>query len=989
MTYNDKSPDPSCVRASEGAYPARQEEPAEAFEGGADDGHGFDMAQGPCAAPGQRERQICVYETMLSTLSDFAFIVDRKGCLVFANQALLALWGMTPGQAEGKTFQELPGEAGCAMKLQRWVERVVETGERLTGEMAYADPAGYTGYYEYIFAPVGSADGAVEHVTVARRDISERRQRETALKKSSAVLKKARDQLEIAASAGSIGLWSWDIQADLLSADAYTARAHGVASTAIAVGMAAEPFFARIHAEDHEYAWSKIVQALARGEDLYAEYRVWNTAGEMIWLMTRAKVEYDGRGQALRMNGASADITRRKLAEEARRASEARYRALVTASSDLVYRMSPDWNEIRELNGQRFPADTGAPRRNWMNTYIHPEDRRWVGEVIDEAVQNKGVFELEFRVLREGGNQGWTYSRAVPLLDGHGEIIEWFGTAQDITERKQRAERQAFLLQLSDALRVEVDEAAIGATATRMLAEHLGADRCYITHLSRARGRATLGPEYRGPGLPSVYGQSGEIPLSNVPAVAKRLETESVMISDAANDPRLSGAERAAIEASVIPAFLAAALRAGKRNYIWALVAGSASPRPWTREDLHLVENVAERTWAAIERAGADAALHEREAQLQQANRAKDEFLAMLGHELRNPLQPVMISLDLMKRRQPDVLTRELGIIESQMRYVTAMVDDLLDVSRIARGKIELKRGPVAIADVVAGAIETAGSQLEANGQALEESVSDGLTVDGDRRRLVQVVTNLLTNAAKYSPEGKTVCISAAAEKNQAVIRVRDQGIGIAPELLPRVFDSFMQDRQSIARSQGGLGLGLAIVDNIARLHGGSAEVYSDGRDQGSEFIVRLPLLARCAAENPPAGSKARALTTRAGGDLKVLVVEDYIYSANSLAELLHSLGCDTRIASDGGAALEAAVEFRPALALIDIGLPVLDGYELARRLRARTELRQTRLVAVTGYGQENDRQRARAAGFNEYLVKPLDSEEVAGLIATLARARE
>jgi CheY-like chemotaxis protein len=359
----------------------------------------------------------------------------------------------------------------------------------------------------------------------------------------------------------------------------------------------------------------------------------------------------------------------------------------------------------------------------------------------------------------------------------------------------------------------------------------------------------------------------------------------------------------------------------------------------------------------------------------------------MLGHELRNPLQPIVTTLQLMQLRQPEVLADERAIIKSQVRHMVGMVDDLLDVSRIARGKVELDKAPLEIGDIVTRAIETAQPLLEDCEQTVEKAIADELVVDGDRRRLVQVVTNLLTNAAKYSPPGRTIYISAGAESGEAIIRVRDQGIGIDPTLLPRIFDTFTQDTQSLERSQGGLGLGLAIVQNLILMHSGNVEAHSNGRDQGSEFVVRLPLIGRQSDSEP-----AEQATESIGTDkrpLNILIVDDYADAAESLAMLFEAGGHRTRTAHDGLAALDLIGEFRPDLALIDIGLPAMDGYELARRLRQLPELKNIPLIALTGYGQQRDRQHTKEAGFDEHLVKPIDPMKAGELIEGFAKNRD
>lgn len=370
---------------------------------------------------------------------------------------------------------------------------------------------------------------------------------------------------------------------------------------------------------------------------------------------------------------------------------------------------------------------------------------------------------------------------------------------------------------------------------------------------------------------------------------------------------------------------------------------------------------------------------------LAEANRAKDEFLAMLGHELRNPLSPIVTTLHLMKLRAPDMLSAERGIIEQQVRYISDMVDDLLDVARIARGKVELKIAPVAIGEVAAAAIETTRPLFEEREQMLHTAIVDGLIVSGDRRRLIQVIVNLLTNAAKYSPRGRAIYFSAAAEGNEVVLRVRDEGVGIDPALLPRVFELFTQDEQSIERSRGGLGLGLAIVRNLIEMHGGNVTASSAGRDRGSEFVVRLPLLERRVEpvidKTPPVSVHGNAARS---SPIRVLIVDDYVLATESLATLLQELGFETQIAYDGASALAAVAQFRPAVALVDIGLPVMDGYEVARRLRRTPGCEHLPLVALTGYGQQSDRERVKQAGFDEHLVKPVDAERIGTLIEGL-----
>ncbi|MDC3962445.1 response regulator [Polyangium jinanense] len=367
--------------------------------------------------------------------------------------------------------------------------------------------------------------------------------------------------------------------------------------------------------------------------------------------------------------------------------------------------------------------------------------------------------------------------------------------------------------------------------------------------------------------------------------------------------------------------------------------------------------------------------------QAESANRSKDEFLAMLGHELRNPLAPITTALHLMRMRIGDAGARERAVIERQVKHLTQLVDDLLDVSRITRGKVELKKERIEIAEVVAKAIEMASPLLEQRRHHLTVEVpSRGLLVDGDGTRLAQVMSNLLTNSAKYTESGGQIAVEAERRERDIEIRVRDNGIGIAPDVLPTVFEFFVQDRQALDRAQGGLGLGLAIVRNLVTMHGGTVSARSEGKGRGSEFTVRLPAAAGL-AEVEAARARVRApMKAQGGGGHRVLVVDDNEDAAALLAESLGSLGYQTRVASDGPSALRVAEKFRPDIALLDIGLPVMDGYELAHRLRERPELTRLRLIAVTGYGQESDRSLSREAGFDAHLVKPVQFDRLAGL---------
>ena len=364
------------------------------------------------------------------------------------------------------------------------------------------------------------------------------------------------------------------------------------------------------------------------------------------------------------------------------------------------------------------------------------------------------------------------------------------------------------------------------------------------------------------------------------------------------------------------------------------------------------------------------------------ANRAKDEFMAILGHELRNPLAPILTAVNLMRLRGAATLERERSVIERQAQHLVRLVDDLLDVSRITTGKVELKKERVELGEVIAKGLEMASPMLEQRKHRLTVDVpSRGLVVDGDPGRLAQVFSNLLTNAAKYTEPGGAVTVCAAREDARIVVRVRDSGIGISPEMLPRIFELFAQERQALDRAHGGLGLGLSIVKSLVTMHGGHVEATSEGHGHGSEFVIVLPAVD-AAAGDTAAISPARSRPDKVPAIRpRVLIVDDNADAADLLAEFLDLLGYTTRTAHDGPSALEIAAKFKPEVALLDIGLPAMDGYELARLLRRRPDLSRVGLVAISGYGQESDRRATEDSGFDAHLVKPVDMERLRSLM--------
>jgi PAS domain S-box-containing protein len=365
------------------------------------------------------------------------------------------------------------------------------------------------------------------------------------------------------------------------------------------------------------------------------------------------------------------------------------------------------------------------------------------------------------------------------------------------------------------------------------------------------------------------------------------------------------------------------------------------------------------------------------------ADRRKDEFLATLSHELRNPLAPLRNSLHVLRSRGAEPRTERIyQMMEQQLNRMVRLVDDLLEVSRITGGKIGLHREPVAIAAIVESAVETSRPLIEAAAHQLAINLPvEPLVVDADPVRMAQVVSNLLNNAAKYTPEGGRIALSVTREEATAVLSIRDNGLGIPAPMLPRVFEMFAQVDRTLKRAQGGLGIGLALARSLVEMHGGRIEAYSSGLNQGSEFVVRIPLSA--GTPEAPAPMRKPVVQPESGPLQRVLVVDDSRDGADTLALVLNTLGAETRVAYDGNTALTAARDFRPAVVLLDLSMPGMDGYEIAARMREDPALRGVRLIALTGFGSEEERRRSSEAGFDAHYVKPVDAARLQALLLT------
>jgi PAS domain S-box-containing protein len=673
---------------------------------------------------------------------------------------------------------------------------------------------------------------------------------------------------------------------------------------------------------------------------------------------------------------------------EARAALDARLRlaAIVESSDDAI--ISKDlsgvvvsWNKGAErLYGYTAEEMVGRP----LSALVPPDDPDEMPALLERLKRGEHVQHLRtVRVSKDGTRRDVSLTIS-PVKNAEGKVVGVSKIARDITAAKRAEEAALFLADASHAL-AEISDVASTLHRVARLAVPRFADWCAVdllgpdgslrrvavAHVDPARVQLALDLQRRYPPDPDAPRGLWQILRTGRPELIPRI-TDAMLAEWVPEEGRLRTLRELGLRS-----YLGVPLRVrGKPVGVLTFVAAE-SGRQYDAADLAVAEDLAERAGIAVE----NARLY---AELREADRHKDEFLAMLAHELRNPLAPIRTALHVMKQpgATPDVVGRVRDMAERQVQHMARLLDDLLDVSRISRGRIELRQEVVEVADLVRRTVEAVRPVMEERRHELTVALPAGpLRVQGDPDRLEQVLTNLLHNAAKYSDPGGRVWLAAECEGGEVLLRVRDTGIGIDPHVLPRVFDLFVQVERRLDRSKGGVGIGLTLVKKLAELHGGTVRAFSAGLGQGSEFVVRLPTAAGRTAE---AGPGAEAEPSPALPRRRVLVVDDNEDAANSLAESLRLEGQEVRVAYAGPAALTAAAVFRPEVVFLDIGMPDLDGYEVCRRLRQQPGHDGMRLVALTGWGQDEDRRRSRAAGFDDHIVKPVEPDTLRRFLARL-----
>ena len=685
------------------------------------------------------------------------------------------------------------------------------------------------------------------------------------------------------------------------------------------------------------------------------------------------------------------------------RDSEAQFRQLAETIPNLAWMANPDGHIVwYNRRWYEYTGTTPAEMAGWGWQRVH--DPNILPRVLERwrtSLGSGAPFDMVFPLRGRDGVFRPFLTLVNPLRGPDGAIQFWFGTNTDVSAQKRAEDTAQFLADVSAALAELVDPRdTLRQIAT--LAVPRFADGCTVDLLTEDANAAT-GPGEAGAGNgggrlerlavvhadPDRARQAQELfdrhppRLTNARGVGRVLASGEADWGENVDDAVLRAVAEDAghlrlLRALGLRSYLCVPLRLRGRMLGAITFVTAESGRRYGLDDLRVAEDLARRITVALENVRLYQAL-------QEADRRKDEFLATLAHELRNPLAPVRTGLEVLKLAPPGPVADAVrAMMERQLGHMVRLVDDLLDVSRVSRGKLELKKTRVTLQVVLDAALETSRPVLEAGRHALRVSIpSEPVWLDADLTRLAQVVGNLLANAAKYTPDGGHVALDARREGNEALVSVSDDGLGIPPEMLERVFEMFAQVNRTLDRAQGGLGIGLALVRRLVDMHGGTITAASPGPGRGSTFTLRLPLAGAVeVSARPPVGDAA------APGGLRVLVVDDNRDAAESLSLMLELGGHDVRSAHDGPAALEVVRGFVPEVVFLDIGMPGMDGYAVARRLRVDPSLAGAVLVALTGWGSEEDKRRAGEAGFDHHLTKPVAAWEVIEVLARLGPAR-
>jgi len=734
-----------------------------------------------------------------------------------------------------------------------------------------------------------------------------------------------------------------------------------------------------VHPEDRDRTTRLWSEAIRDKTPYLTEYRLRRHDGEFRYVIARGAPVLDSQGHAREWIGNCADVTDRKKQEAELAQSEQRYRLVADAANDAIWDWEMATQEVSWNEGVRtnfgYSIDEIQTHSGWWTDRIHPEDvQRVMADIHRHLELGPDSWQAEYRFRRADGSYAYVIDRGRVLRNAKGQALRMVGSMLDLTERRQAEHDLARLLTEEKRHAALLNRVAIASRSVNSIlsaesiARIVAEQACTI--LSATSGMTSW--------LTTADCQQHVLAASSSPS-----DLDSALTAQICNQNRPM---RVSAAQSQPPgcARLAVPLAAHGGKNLGAIQLARSDGNNFSSEDEMVLLQLAAVASAGIE----NARLYE---QVREQDRRKDEFLATLAHELRNPLAPIRTGLSVLKLASPDqkLPTEILDVMGRQIEHMVRLIDDLLDVSRITRGMIELKCEQMDIRQIFAAAIEVSRSRIEAFGHRLVVNAPDDpLLINADATRMAQVVSNLLNNAAKYTPSGGTIELSATRTDDCVAIQVKDNGTGIAPEMLSKVFEMFTQVGQTIERSQGGLGIGLALVSSLVAKHGGTVKAHSDGLGKGCVFSVYLPYVKQQSPTNVhlpiPRNTESLGDSSVTFKPRRILVVDDNTDGARVLAQLLQAEGHLTALAHTGLAALSVAREFRPDVVLLDIGLPEMNGYEVAQHLRAADPSQRITLVALTGWGTEEDRRRSRDAGFDHHFTKPVDAIDLQSLIASL-----
>jgi PAS domain S-box-containing protein len=706
--------------------------------------------------------------------------------------------------------------------------------------------------------------------------------------------------------------------------------------------------------------------------------------GSKFWSNDSVSAVRDRQGRLCGFANVTRDFTERKRTQQRIERSEARLaraqRIAHLASWNLELRTDRlEWcDELYRIIG-RCPNEVTPSYRALLSS-IHLDDQRAFESQMRRSISKNETTIADYRVVRKTGEVRDVCSEICLESSDDGRPQRLIGTIHDITERKREEVKARFLYETtSSALVAAIQDYDKTLLELAGLAVPFFADWCLLSVMNEEGTVQRTLAEHALPGHNTTFEQL-QLRLDRDrttlrPTRQAILEGRPVLIRDALPEDLVDETTQTllSIIKSLQPRSLIAVPLLIQDRLIGSLTfVSSHSGRMFRPSDLSFANSLAQRSAIAIE----NARVYE---EVREADRRKDEFLATLAHELRNPLAPVRNALEVLKLAHGDATLTEKArmTIERQIEYMVRLVDDLLDLSHIMRGKINLRKERVALDAIVHRALETTAPQINThNHELLVQLPPFDMWLEGDEVRLAQVVANLLSNAAKYTDSGGHIWLDAQLVQDQLEIRVRDDGIGMHPKMLSRIFDLFQQIDSSLERSHGGLGIGLTLVRRLVEMHGGTVSAFSEGKGHGSEFVIRLPLPVAATSGNGVDALPGAGAAPGSSG-IRILVVDDNVDAAEMLVDLLRLEGHEVSVAFNGEEALPKARQFAPQTVLLDIGLPGINGYEVARQLRQFDETKESRLIAITGFGQDLDRLRTKEAGFDYHLVKPVSPDEL------------